>query len=73
MQQLLVQLEKTNPTATESEQISYVNIATQSSFKQRTVAALKAGGETALDQLILENKYLKIVKAVIKGWFNSQA
>lgn len=70
IQRLLKQLEETNPNATESEQIAYVNIATKSDLRQRTVAALREGGETAIDELILENKYLKIAKAVVKGWLH---
>lgn len=68
IQQLLRQLEKTNPSATEAEQVAYVDVAVQSSLKQRTIAALKAGGETAIDEFFLENKYLKVGKAVVKAW-----
>ncbi len=70
IQQLLKQLEQTNPTATEVEKVAYVNDETTPSFKRRVVAAIQAGGETAIDQFILENKYLKVVKATIKGWLN---
>lgn len=68
IQRLLKQLEETNPTATEPEQVAYVNIATKQDLKQRAVGALKAGGEAAIDEFVLENKYLKVVKAVVKGW-----
>jgi len=68
IQQLLKQLEKTNPSATESEQVAYVELTVQQSLKQRTIAALKAGGETAIDEFFLENKYLKVGKAVVKAW-----
>lgn len=68
IQRLLKQLEETNPTATESEQITYVNVAAKPDLKQRAIAALKAGGDTTIDEFFLENKYLKIGKAVIKGW-----
>jgi len=68
IQHLLQQLEQTNPTATESEQVSYVNIAAKPDLKQRAIAALKEGGETAIEEFFLENKYLKVGKAVIKGW-----
>jgi hypothetical protein len=68
IQRLLTQLKETNPAATELEQISYVNIATQPELKQRAVDALKEGCETAIDEFVLENKYLKVVKAVLKGW-----
>lgn len=68
IQELLKQLEQSNPTATEPEQVTYINIATKPDLKKRAIAALKEGGETAIDEFILENKYLKIVKAVLKGW-----
>jgi hypothetical protein len=68
IKQLLRQLEQTNPTATETEKIAYVNDETTPSFKRRVVGALKTSGETAVDEFILENKYLKVVKAAIKGW-----
>jgi hypothetical protein len=64
----LKQLEETNPVATESEQIAYVNIAAQPDLKQRAIAALKEGGETAIEEFFLGNKYLKVGKAVLKAW-----
>jgi len=68
IQRLLRQLEETNPTATEIEQIAYVNVAAKPDLKQRAIAALKAGGDTAIDEFFLENKYLKVGKAVVKAW-----
>lgn len=68
IQRLLKQFEETNATATEIEQVAYVNFAVKPDIKQRAIAALKAGGETAIDEFFLENKYLKVGKAVIKAW-----
>jgi hypothetical protein len=68
IQQLLKQLDQTNPTATELEKVAYVNDETTPSFKRRVAGALQASGETAIDEFILENKYLKVAKAAIKGW-----
>jgi uncharacterized membrane protein YgaE (UPF0421/DUF939 family) len=68
IQQLIQQLEKTNPTATEAEAIAYINDETKPSFKRRASSALQSLGETAIDEFVLENKYLKVVKAAIKGW-----
>jgi hypothetical protein len=68
IQHLLKQLERTNPNVTEIEKVEYVNDETTPSFKRRFVNALKASGEAALDEFILENKYLKVVKAAAKGW-----
>lgn len=68
IQQLLKQLEQTNPTATEHEQIAYIDDETTPSFKRRVVAAIQASGEAAIDEFILENKYLKVAKAAMKAW-----
>jgi len=68
IQRLLKQLEETNPSATEAEQIAYVNVAAKPDLKQRAIAALKAGGDTAIDEFFLENKYLKVGKAIVKAW-----
>ncbi|MEH2148697.1 hypothetical protein [Nostoc sp.] len=72
IQQLLKQLEQTEPTATESEQIAYINDETAPSFKRRVVGALQASSEAAIDEFILENKYLKVAKAAVKGWFTTR-
>jgi hypothetical protein len=68
IQQLLKQLEQINPTATEYEQIVYINDETTPSFKRRVIGALQSSGEAAIDEFILENQYLKVAKAAIKGW-----
>ncbi|MEP0798201.1 hypothetical protein NDI44_27125 [Trichocoleus sp. DQ-A3] len=73
IQQLLKQLEQSNPSASESEKIAYINDETTRSFQRRVASALQASGETAIDEFILENKYLKVVKAAIKSWFQSDS
>jgi hypothetical protein len=73
IQKLLAQLEKTNPNATELQQVSYIEIATKPDLKQRAIAALKEGGETAIEEFFLENKYLKVGKAVVKGWLQASS
>ncbi len=70
IQRLLKQLEQANPAATESEQIGYVSAATNPEIKQRAIAALLQGGETAIEEFVLENKYLKVGKSILKGWLN---
>jgi hypothetical protein len=67
IQKLLEQLEKSNPTATEDEQITYVNIENPN-LKQRWKAALKDATEKAIDEFLLENKFLKVTKAFLTGW-----
>lgn len=71
IQQLLKQLAQTQPTATEEDKINYVSDETTPSFKRRAVAAFIAGSETAIDEFILENKSVKVVKSAIKGWIES--
>lgn len=71
IQQLLKQLENTNPTATELEKIDYVNDETSPSFKRRVVGALQAGGEAAIEEF-LDNSYVKVGKAIVKGWIKPE-
>jgi uncharacterized protein (DUF697 family) len=71
IQQLLKQLEKSNPTATEDEQISYVNDETSPSFKRRVAGALQAGGEAAIEEF-LDNPYVNVGKAIVKGWLKPE-
>jgi hypothetical protein len=73
IQRLLKQLEETNPTATENEQVTYLNIATKIDIKKRIISALKEAGETAIDEFVLENKYLRVVKAATKGWLQASS
>jgi hypothetical protein len=71
IQQLLKQLEVTNPTATEAEKITHVNDETTPSFKRRAVAALQAGGEAAIEEF-LDNPYVNVGKAIVKGWIKPE-
>jgi hypothetical protein len=73
IQRLLKQLEETNPTTDEAEKIAYINIATKPGLKQRVIAALRSTGETAIDELVLEDKYLNVGKAVLKGWISQKS
>jgi hypothetical protein len=72
IQRLLKQLEETNPTTDEAEKIAYINIATNPGLKQRVITALRSSGETAIDQLVLEDKYLNVGKTVLKGWISQE-
>jgi hypothetical protein len=71
IQKLLKQLEIKNPTATEREKIAYVNVQTNPDIKQRAISALKAGGETAIEEF-LANPYVNVGKAIIKGWIQAE-
>jgi hypothetical protein len=72
IQRLLKQLEETNPTTDEAEKIAYINIATKPGLKHRVVAALRSSGESAIDRLVLEDKYLSVGKAVLKSWISQK-
>jgi hypothetical protein len=71
IQQLLMQLEKSQPTATESEKVAYVNDETPPDFKSRVVNALKGGGEAAVDAIIDNVIYGSLVGAIVKGLISS--
>jgi hypothetical protein len=71
IQQLLKQLQKNNPTATEVEKITYVNDETTPNFKRRVISALQTGSEVAIEEF-LDNPYVNIGKAIIKGWIKSE-
>ncbi|WP_293150358.1 MULTISPECIES: hypothetical protein [unclassified Microcoleus] len=71
IQKLLKQLDIDNPTATKDEKIAYVNDATNPDIKKRAIAALKAGGETAIEEF-LANPYVNVGKAIIKGWIQGK-
>jgi AbiTii len=68
IKKLLEYFEQINPSATQSEMISYVNDETTPSLKRRASTALKACGESIIDEFWLENKYHKVIKATLKGW-----
>jgi predicted phage gp36 major capsid-like protein len=71
IQRLLKQLEQTNPNVTEAEKVAYVNDETTPSFKRRVVGALQAGGEAAIEEF-LDNPYVNVGKAVVKGWIKPE-
>ncbi|MEZ2230693.1 hypothetical protein [Microcoleus sp.] len=71
IQQLLKHLEKMNPMATEAEKIEYVYDETTPSFKRRVVGALQAGGEAAIEEF-LDNPYVNVGKAIVKGWMKPE-
>lgn len=71
IQKLLKQLEESCPTATEAEKINYVNDETTPSFKRRVVGALESGGEAVIEKF-LDNPYVSVVKATVKGWLKPE-
>lgn len=67
IQQLLKQLEKTTPTATEAEKKAFVTAAILPTRRKRFVNALEAGGKEALKEF-LDNPYLNVGIAILEGW-----
>jgi len=67
IQQLLKQLEASNPNATESEQQAFVNLGISPTLKERLANALQAGWEEAIEQFI-ESKYIRVAIALLAGW-----
>ncbi|NEQ68984.1 MAG: hypothetical protein F6K21_26465 [Symploca sp. SIO2D2] len=65
------QLEESNPTATEAQKIAYVNDRITPIFQRRVVGALQAGGEAVIGQFF-DNSYIKVGKAIVKGWMKPQ-
>jgi uncharacterized protein YjbI with pentapeptide repeats len=67
IQKLLEQLEKTNPTATETDKQAFVTAAIRPEDRSRIVKALQAGGEKALEEF-LKNPYVNVAIAIVKEW-----
>ena len=70
IQELLKQLEGSNPNASEAEKIAYLNDETTPRFKKRVIGALQAGGGAAIEEF-LDNPYVKVGKATIEGWIKT--
>ena len=69
IQNLLKQLEATNPNATDTEKQAYVNLAIPPTTKERFVGAIKAGGKEAITEF-LDNPYVNVAVAITEGWQN---
>ena len=71
IQQLLMQLEKSNPTATEEEKVAYVNDQTPPALKSRVASVLKARNISAVDTLVDNSPFRTFTKAFVKGLISS--
>ncbi len=72
IQQLLKQLETTNPTGTDTEKIAHVNNETTPSFKRRVVGALEACGAESSIEEFLHHSFVNVGKAIVKGWIKPE-
>ncbi len=71
IQQLLKQLEQTNPTATEVEQKAFLTAAIPPTKRQRFVNALQEGGKELFKEL-MKNMYVNVAIAAIEGWQSAE-
>lgn len=76
IQQLLKQLEKTNPTTTAIDKLTVVTKATEAidknpTLKARVINALKAGGTEAFQEAV-DHPLVNILVAAIEGWRESK-
>ncbi|MEH2287464.1 pentapeptide repeat-containing protein [Nostoc sp.] len=71
IQNLLKQLEQSNPTATDAEKVAYVNEKTAPTLKSRVLSALQGGSEAAIEEF-LSNPYINVGKAIVKGWIKPE-
>ena len=72
IQELLTQLETSNPTATEAEKVAYVNEETPSALKSRVASAAGAGGEAAIDIILSNTLYSNVARAIIQSWISQK-
>ncbi|HEY9830293.1 MAG TPA: hypothetical protein V6D26_06930, partial [Stenomitos sp.] len=71
IQQLLKQLEQSNPTATEIEQKAFLTAVIPPTKRERFVNALQAGGKELFKELI-DNMYVNVAVAAIEGWQSAE-
>ncbi|MGD2179922.1 hypothetical protein [Lusitaniella coriacea] len=69
IQDLLQQLEKTNPTATQPQKQAFIDAAMSPTKKERLISAVQEGGKTALEEF-LDNPYVNVALAVVERWRN---
>jgi len=67
IQDLLNQLEKSNPTASEAEIVAYASEEIKPDLKSRLINAVKVGAMESLEESI-GSANIKLVQAIIKSW-----
>jgi hypothetical protein len=72
IQQLLTQLEKLNPTATDAEKVAYVNDETPPALKSRIASAMKAASVSTVENVLDNSVYGKVFMAAVQGWLSSE-
>lgn len=69
IQQLLKQLEASNPTATDLQKAEFVSTAIALTRRQRFLSALNAGWKEIIKEF-LDNSYVNVAIAILEGWKN---
>ncbi|MEM9090460.1 MAG: pentapeptide repeat-containing protein [Cyanobacteria bacterium P01_F01_bin.53] len=64
IQNLLKQLEASNPAATEADQTAFLNVMIPPTRRERFVGALRAAGGAAIEEV----PYGAVLKALVEGW-----
>ena len=64
IQNLLKQLEASNPTATEADQTAFLNVMIPPTKRDRFIGALKAASGAAIEEV----PYGAVLKALVEGW-----
>ncbi|MGL4619095.1 MAG: hypothetical protein ACRCZS_08560, partial [Chroococcidiopsis sp.] len=70
IQQLLKQLEASNPIATEAQKAEFVKMAIAPTRRQRFLNALDAGWKEIIKEF-LDNSYVNVAIAILEGWKNA--
>ncbi|MFG6100550.1 pentapeptide repeat-containing protein [Leptothoe sp. ISB3NOV94-8A] len=66
IQNLLKQLEASNPAATEADQTAFLNVMIPPTRRERFIGALKAASGAAIEEV----PYGAMLKALVEGWQN---
>lgn len=70
IQELLKQLEKSNPTATDAQKEIFVSAGMTPTNKERLINALREGGKGAVEEF-LDNPYVNVAIKIIEAWKNA--
>lgn len=70
IQELLKQLEASNPVANEVQKAEFVQTAIAPERKKRFLSALNSGWKEAIKE-ILDNPYVNVTIAILEGWKNT--
>ncbi len=73
VENILKELERRNPSATEKQQINYIDAVIETGLIQRCLGLSRNVVNTCIEEFILDNqlyKYSKVLNAALAGWQN---